>query len=544
MIKLDRTFDRPKVPGITVHTMVAVTLFAAALLGVTPAFADECGNLTSLKIADTKILSAESVPADARSLSGKIALELKGLPAFCRVIAEVQPVKDSNIKLEVWMPVSGWNGTFVGHGNGGFAGYLAYGGMQQALLRGYATASTDTGHVGGAGDAEWAIGHPEKVIDYGYRGIHEMTVKAKLIVSAFYEKSPQYSYFSGCSNGGRAALMEAQRFPADYNGILAGAPASNWTYAMAGFLWDLKAMTATPGSQIPVPKLPTINTAVMRKCDAQDGLEDGIITDPRSCHFDPAELLCKDSDSDKCLTAAQVDAVRKVYSGVKDSHDNVLYPGFMPGDELGPGGWAGWLLAPVLMSSGQYLFGSRYYADMVFEDPKWDPQTFQVDRDLKISNEKKGGILNAANTDLTPFAKRGGKLILYQGWSDAAIAPLNLINYYDGVLKSVPLSSSPNGSSFIKLYMVPGMQHCGGGIGAVDFGQNDFASNREHNIFTNLERWVKKGVEPSAIVGWQHKDPAKLETEIIMKRPVCPYPEVPRYKGTGDVHDATSFECK
>ncbi|HEY4355138.1 MAG TPA: tannase/feruloyl esterase family alpha/beta hydrolase [Acidobacteriaceae bacterium] len=467
-----------------------------------------------------------------------MAIALKGLPAFCRVVASVKPVQNSDIKIEVWMPLSNWNGKFLGHGNGGFAGYLQYGGLQQALMAGYATASTDTGHIGGAADAEWAIGHPEKVIDFGYRGIHEMTVKAKLIVAAFYRKSPRYSYFSGCSNGGRAAMMEAERFPSDYSGILAGAPANNWTLAMAGFVANLQAMSP-PGSQIPAPKLELLHAAVLRKCDAQDGLKDGILTDPRTCRFDPAELLCKTGTTDGCLTAPQVEAVQKLYAGLKDAHGNVLYPGFVPGGELGAGGWVGWLDAPVLMNSGQFLFGPRYFADVVYGNPKWDPYGFQVDREVKASRDKVGDTIAATNTDLSPLAKAGGKLILYQGWSDAAIAPMNIVHYYGEIHAGQPPDS------FVRLYMIPGMQHCAGGDGAVDFGQNAFSHDLQHSIFSNLENWVENGVAPSAIVAWQHKSPVSLdESDVTMTRPICPYPQVPRYKGSGDTQKATNFMCK
>ena len=514
----------------TIIFHVLALLCAVIVFGRKPAYADACGNLAALKLANTKITSAETIPAGALSLPPGIPPEVfQGLPSFCRVAAEIHPAKDSDIKMEVWMPSSGWNGMLMGRGNGGFAGSIHYSEMSYGVRNGYATVSTDTGHTGDSSNADWAMGHPEKIIDFGYRAIHEMTVKAKLIVNAFYAKSPQYSYFDSCSNGGRQALMEAQRFPKDYNGIIAGAPANNWTHDVAGFMWNMQAMYANPASQIPPSKLPLINSAFSNACDGQDGVKDGVITDPRACHFDPAVLVCKGADSDACLTTPQIEALKKVYSGIKDTHGNVVYPGYFPGGELGPWGWALWIDAPTIEKSVQYSLGVAFYRNMVYDDPKWDYRSFQVDRDMKVTDDKLAKVLNATNPNLKPFANRGGKLILYQGWDDAAIAPLNMVNYYNSVVAVMPAKND----SFIRLYMIPGMQHCWGGSGPVDF-----------NVFSSLKDWVESGVEPSSIIAKQHKNPADVSSEVIMTRPLCPYPQKPHYKGTGDTKDAASFECK
>ena len=356
-----------------------------------------------------------------------------------------------------------------------------------------------------------------------------MTVKAKLIVGAFYGKSPKYSYFDSCSNGGRQALMEAQRFPEDYNGIIAGASANNWTHDVAGFMWNMQALYANPASQIPPSKLPLINSAFTKACDGQDGLKDGEITDPRACHFDPTVLLCKNADSDACLTTPQIEALKKVYSGMKDAQGNVVYPGYFPGGELGPLGWAAWMNSPTIEHNLQYSLGMAFYRNMVYDDPKWDYRTFQVGRDVKATDDKLARILNATDPNLKPFADQGGKLILYQGWNDAAIAPLNMINYYNSVVAAM----LANSDSFIRLYMIPGMQHCGGGSGAVDF-----------NVFNSIKGWVESGVAPTSILAKQHKNPADVSSEVIMTRPLCPYPQKMRYKGSGDTMNAANFECK
>jgi Tannase and feruloyl esterase len=519
---------------IVYHRTIDVPIFLVmcfvTLSGVKPAYADRCGNLVNLKLANTQITSSETISGGAPSLPPSIPpAVLKGLPSFCRVMAEIQPVKDSDIKVEVWMPSSGWNGMLTGRGNGGFAGAINYGEMSYGVRNGYAAVSTDTGHSGSSSDADWATGHPERIIDYGYRAIHEMTAKAKLIVAAFYGNAPHYSYFDSCSNGGRQALMEAQRFPEDYDGIIAGAPAINLTHIAAGFLWDMQALYANSASQIPPSKLPLIHSAFIRVCDGQDGVKDGDITDPGACHFDPTVLLCKGADSDSCLTDSQIEALKKVYSGMRDAQGKMVYPGFEPGGELGPMGWVAWLDAPSIEQNIQYSLGVAFYRNMVYDDPKWDYRSFRVDRDVEVADEKLGRILDATDPDLKAFADRGGKLILYQGWNDAAIAPLNMIDYYNSVIAATPTKSD----SFIRLYMVPGFQHCWGGEGAVDF-----------EVISSLRRWVESGVAPSSILAREHKNPADTSSEIIMTRPLCPYPQRPYYKGIGDTSNAVNFECK
>jgi hypothetical protein len=502
----------------------------AVLWGRTPARADACADLAALKLANTTMTAAQTIPADTHSPpAGVPPAALNGLPSFCRVAAEIHPAKDSDIKFEVWMPTSGWNGMLMGRGNGGFAGSIHYSEMSYGVRNGYATVSTDTGHSGDSANADWAVGHPEKVIDFGYRAVHEMTVKAKQIVKTFYAEPPRHSYFDSCSNGGRQALMEAQRFPEDYDGITAGAPANNWTHNVAEFMWNSQALYENPARQIPPSKLPMIHSAVLKACDGQDGVKDGEITDPRACRFDPAVLLCKDAETESCLTAPQIDALKKIYSGMQDSHGRTIYPGLTPGSELGPAGWVAWIDAPTIDQSMQYTLGLAFYRNMVFGDPQWKLQSFTVDRDVRITDKKLAKILNATNPNLKPFADRGGKLILYQGWNDAAIAPLNMVDYYDGVVAAVPVETD----SFLRLYMVPGLQHCWGGSGAVDF-----------DVFSSLKRWVETGEAPSSILAKQHQDPADTTSPVVMTRPLCPYPQQARYKGSGDTNSAASFECK
>jgi feruloyl esterase len=511
---------------------------------------DSCGKLAAAKIPDATISVAQSVAAGtfvgppAPFSGADLSALYKGLPAFCRVVAEAKPTADSDIKLEVWMPASGWNGKLLGLGNGGFAGLIDNLGLALALMHGYAATATDTGHSGSPVDAAWAVGHPEKVVDFGHRGIHEMTRVAKELVRAYYAKAQQRSYFKGCSDGGREALVEAQRYPQDYDGILAGAPANNWTPLLTTAAYDTQPLTLDPASFIPQAKIPTIGAAVNAACDELDGVRDGILNDPRQCHFDPATIQCKAEDSDKCLTAAQVTALKKVYEGTLDSKGHIVFPGFLPGAEEGQEGWGVWITGPAPAKSLIAFFGKGFFSGFIYAKPDWDFKDFHVDADLKAANEKTAQALNATDPDLTAFKARGGKLILYHGWDDPAISALNSVNYYESVIRKM---GQKNVDSFVRLYMVPGMQHCGGGPGTDSFGQGEDlnSSDPSHSADAALEQWVEKGTAPGTIIASKYppNDYAHRE-HPTMTRPLCAYPQAAKYKGTGDTNDAGSFMCE
>jgi hypothetical protein len=506
-----------------------------------------CESLAGLALANTKITLAQSVPAGAfiqptpQSAPMGPPPSYKDVPAFCRVQAEVTPTADSDIKIEVWMPAAGWNGKYRGQGNGGFAGTIDYPGLGAAVKQGYASAATDTGHSGSAVDAAWALGHPEKVVDFGYRAIHEMTLKAKAIVDAFYGHHAQHSYFASCSNGGREALIEAQRFPDDYDGILAGAPANYWTHLLVGAVWDTRATSLDPASYIPASKLPALSSAVLAACDARDGLRDGILNDPRQCHFDPATLLCHGADSASCLTTPQVAALQKIYAGPHDAAGHPVFPGYLPGGEEGPGGWGLWITGSAPGRGLVSLFGVQYFANMVYEKPDWDPKSFKLDDALKLAEAKTGHTLNAIDPNLKPFQAHGGKLILYHGWNDAAIPATNTIAYYRSVAAKLGQGDT---DSFVRLYLAPGMQHCAGGPGPSFFGQfgSTSSDDPQHNAYVALEHWVEKGVAPSQVIATKYQDDNPAHA-VKMTRLLCPYPQVAKYKGAGDANDAASFVC-
>jgi len=516
-----------------------VLLLAALNFSSRSVAAQTCERLSDLKLENTTITAAQSVAAGSFTPPTGTSVPYKETPAFCRVTGIIKPTSDSEIKFEVWLPASGWNGKFQGVGNGGFAGSISHTGLGGALARGYAAASTDTGHTGG--DAGWALGHPEKITDYGYRAVHEMTEKAKLIIRAFYGASPKHSYFSSCSNGGRQALMEAQRYPNDYDGIIAGAPANYFTHILTGFAWNLQATLSDPASNIPATKLKAIEAAALAACDARDGVTDGVIDNPAECRFDPTVLLCKGDESDACLTEKQVAALKKIYSGPRNSKGEQIIPGFLPGGETGPGGWASWITGTAANRGAQFFFATQTFANMIYNNPAWDFKTFNLDKDAKLADEKLALSLNATDPNLKAFRARGGKLILYHGWSDAALPPLNTIDYFQSVEAKL---GQRDARSFLRLYMVPGMQHCGGGPGPNSFGAfvSSTQADAHRDMSAALERWVEEDIAPDQIIASKRQglDP---KSPVTRTRPLCPYPQVARYKGSGSTDEAVNFVC-
>jgi hypothetical protein len=510
-------------------------LFAGAALLATVQLVpaqQACSSLSALPLPHTAIVSAVDAPAGAAG------------PARCEVQAIARPSKDSEIRLQVWLPVSGWNGKYLQVGSGGWAGQIDPTVLADPLRRGYAVAATDDGHqnAGLTTGAPWAIGHPEKLIDFGYRAVHETSVQAKAILRAYFGRDAERSYFNGCSDGGREALMEAQRYPEDFDGIIAGAPANNWSHLFTGFIWNEQAVAETP---IPPAKLPAIQNAVMAACDALDGVKDGLIEDPRACRFDPAALLCKAGDDSSCLTEGQVATLRKIYSGPKNPRTGKqIFPGYPMGAESGPVGWSVWIVPATGIQAG---FGNSYYGQAVFEQSNWDFHTLNFDTDVEFGDAKAGPVLNSTSPDLRSFRDNGGKLIQYHGWGDPAISPLNSIDYYESVrafLGRFPDARRANTdpADFYRLFLVPGMGHCGGGIGPNDFGNARGAgpADAEHNILSALEGWVERGMAPEKIIG---SGKAVADSTKTLTRPLCPYPQTAHYRGTGDPNAAENFTC-
>ena len=542
--------------------LVATLALATAAVAQQPS-PIACADLQKAKLPDTTILKAEQYAAGefptTPATPPEMAAAAKLLPALCRVTAELTPTIDSSIKMELWLPVDHWNGKFRGQGNGGFAGEINYELLGLSAFAGYATAGTDTGHTASFINADWANGHPEKVADFGYRAIHLMTERSKSLVAMFYRTPAKHSYFAACSDGGREALMEAQRFPTDYDGILAGAPANNWTALITNSLHNAQVQVATPDSYIPASKLPLITNAVLAACDKQDGLADGIVTDPSACHFHPSTLLCKTDakTSESCLSAPQIVTLEGLYSGSRSRDGKRIFPGYAVGGEADSGGWAPWIVGNAPGKSLAFGFANAYFSNMVFPPASkndkpgtaYDLKTTSLDDAYNAASAKTATDLNATDPNLAPFIAHGGKLILYHGWSDPAISPYSTIDYYNNVIATT--GRQPTESS-VRLYMAPGMDHCSDGPGPNAFGQfgwlpTDGPDDPKRDAYLALEQWVEQGKAPAEIVATQFASqtgqPAFTPAEVKMTRPLCPYPLVAKYDGTGDPNQAASFAC-
>ena len=487
-------------------------IIVTALCASSPIFAASCEGLASLALPQAKVTMAQVVAAGAFTPPAGRPEPYRSLPEFCRVTATLMPSSDSDIKVEFWLPTTGWNRKLQVVGNGGWAGTISYSALAEGVRGGYATASTDTGHStpGGA----FVAGHPEKLIDFSWRSEHEMTVKAKLVVQAFYDAAPRRSYWNGCSTGGRQALKEAQMFPDDFDGIIAGAPGNRTAMG----LWIAHALLKDPAGHIPPAKYPAIHQAALEACDSRDGLKDGLISDPARCKFDPAVLLCKSGDGPDCLTAAQVEAARKVYGpGRNPRTGKELFGTLAPGSELG---WA-------VMGGGPdpyapILDQARY---VVFQGANWDWRTFDFDKDNDRFERSEYLIMNATDPHLDKFVGHGGKLLMYHGWADQNVSPYGTVHYFESVREVMGPSKTDKS---VRLYMLPGMAHCSGGEGPNTFDK-----------MAVLERWVEDGKAPDSIIA-SHSTDGKVDRT----RPLCPYPQVARYKGSGSIDDAANFSCQ
>ncbi|MDB6000461.1 MAG: tannase/feruloyl esterase family alpha/beta hydrolase [Rhizobacter sp.] len=491
---------------------------------------------------NTTITSATAITGGTLAISA--TQTLANLPNFCRVQGVSKPTADSTIGFEVWLPTDGWNGRFMSSGEGGFVGALNYtrngldGGLDEIVRRGYVTASTDTGHL--ASDTFWAIGHPEKVIDYGHRAKHLVTLAAKALTHTYYGRQPYKSYLNSCSNGGRQALMEVQRYPDDFDGVVAGAPWNFQSHSAAGMIWTAQALSEA-GAAIPAAKLPAIQTAAVAACDATDGLADGVIEDPRKCSFDPQSLLCTGADSNSCLTAPQITALNNLYQGPKNPRTGEqIYQGWSRGGETG---WTG--IVTNLPASSPFNLGFGYFANLVYGNPNWDFKTFNFDSDMAFADSTVGAIGNAMETNMAAARNRGVKVILYQGWNDQTLQPGHTPNYYEQVVGA--MGGITTTQQFARLFMVPGMTHCYFGPGATSFGgvgqQIPPTRDAAHDLQKALEAWVENGSAPETMVATKYTDDAAATRTVKLQRLLCSYPKVARFKPGGDPNQASGFEC-
>ena len=484
-----------------------------------------CESLAAVKSPGLSITAANSIitppdffPPRTGGAFGTPA-GLKVTKPFCRVVGYVEAVRGSRIGFEVWLPeAASWNQRFLAVGNPGFIGSISYGGLARIMEEGYATASTDTGHVDAGYD--WATGNPERVVDWGHRAVHETTVVAKKLIQAYYGKSQDYAYWNSCHNGGNQGLNEVQRYPEDYDGVVSGDPAYYVTRLQSGseyISWiALKDGVEAP-AYIPPAKYPVLHRAVLDACDARDGVKDDMITDPTRCDFDPAVIQCPAGDAASCLTAAQVDTARRIYAGAKFADGLPIYSGFEPGSELGWGMMAAGP-APLGISNG-------FFRDMVIGDAEWDFRTFDVEIHTRMAAQKLGSALDGKDPDLSKFKQRGGKLIIYQSWGETAVPPRTIIDYYQQVNRT--MGGVGNTKDFLRLFMVPGMGMCPG-----------FSNPEAFDALGVLQQWVEQGQAPDQI-----KSAYMNQGVTYRTRPVCSYPEAAIYKGVGSTDEADSFHC-
>lgn len=498
----------------------ACVLVAACLLP-TASLAATCADLSSLALPQTTIATAALVPAGTFSSAagragGAASPVYASLPEFCRVAASLAPSSDSDIRIEVWLPTSGWNGRFQAVGNGGWAGSISYGALAQALAAGYAAASTDTGHTGN--NASFAVGHPEKVVDLGYRAVHEMTAKAKAIIDAFYGAPPTFSIWNGCSQGGRQGITAAVRYPADFDAVIAGAPAVNWMHLHAGRMAANRRANVTLEATIPRTKYELIHRAALAACDAADGVADQVLEDPLACRFDPAVLQCLAGQADEtCLTPPQVESARSLYAPVVNARQEPVLPGLVPGTELG------WAVAASPQPVATALDAFRY---LLYGDPAWDASRFEPAVDIdRMLHADRDDVLGSTSTDLGAFFERGGRLLVYHGWSDAQVTPLNSIEYVQKVVNR--FGPDVVGRS-LQLYMAPGMNHCQGGNGPDQFDK-----------VAAMEQWLATGVAPDRIIA------SRVVSGVVERtRPLCPFGQVAVWDGRNSTNDASSFACR
>ena len=542
------TFSRTSV-GRSLTAISAMLLACATFDVATAGTPSSCSSLATFAFPNATINSATSMPGGPYVAPDAWHLVFTNLPPYCMVSATISPTSDSSIGVQVWMPTEGYNGRYLGTGNGGYAGGFFQSELADGVTRGFATANTDMGANGAAGvNGDALVGHPEKWKDFGWRATHLMTQFSKALINAFYGNPPNKSYFAGCSTGGQQALMEMQRFPTEYDGVLAGAPAYNRTHLHTVLVSEYRATHMTPASYIPPSKLDVVNQAVVKQCANQDGGApgDAFLTDPRTCKFDPATLACPlGTDGPTCLNADQVKAMNVYYKGSVNLANNALInPGNARGSETSDPAALGFALnesstEPTFDSLFKWVFGLT-----------WQWQTFDFNNNMATVDQVLAADLNANVTDLRPFMNNGGKLIMYHGFADPLIPSQSSINYYNAVMENTigghSAGSLAHTQKFARLFMAPGMWHCKDGPGPNAFGgpiqQQAPSYDPRYDLLSALTLWVEQGVAPASVIGTKYTGDA-AQASIAMQRPLCPYPQFPAYNGTGNPNLATSFRC-
>jgi feruloyl esterase len=524
--RTNRPIDRARTAALSAASLL--------LLTASPSLAASCGQLPKLTVENTIIAAAEAWSAGA--FAPPTGAAISDLPAACRVQGVISPVPGSRVGFELWLPQEGWNGKIEMVGNGGYSSAISYKAMAPLLKHGYATVATDTGHTGD--DPGFAIDHPEAIVDWGHRAVHVTIAAAKSVTSAFYGQAPKHSYFAGCSTGGHQALMEAQRYPTDFDGIIAGDPGNNRTHLNAGFLWQfVRNHRADLGVIIPPAKLAAVTDAVVRACRGKDGglATDNFLTDPEACGFEPREMLCKHDDAEDCLTSEQVDALSTMYRGARAQSGEQIYYGWPKGSENSGkvvASLPGWSLYWADPKNADRPARLNFWKVWAFPNLDWDWRNFEFGSGMKAVDDRLAPVINAMNPDLSAFKAAGGKLIQYHGLADPVVPPRDSIDYYERVQAAESRDKRVDATAdFYRLFLVPGLYHCEGGPGP--------------NVLETqaaLESWVEQGAAPATIAATKFRND-KPADGVELSRPLCPYPQIAHYKGEGDPADAASFVC-
>jgi hypothetical protein len=522
-------------------SLCANLILLATLARATPL---NCEALAKLSLPQTTISLAQSTAADTFTPPvpdwAKAFMHPKAVPAaFCRVVGHLRPTRDSDIKFEVWLPASGWSGRYESVGNGGFAGFIRYDSMVTPLLGGSVVASTDDGHDApavGPTAADWALGHREKIIDYGYRAVHLTAVVAKAIASGFYGRAPVHSYFVGCSKGGQEGYMESQRYPEDFDGIISGAAANDWVHLFTSFVWNESINLAGKEGYLTLDDLGKISKVVTNACAKAGDAEHGFLSDPLQCNVKGDAFA---------LALAKLHTYESIHQGPKDRAGQQAFAGQPYGSELSWSGVVSTASFEAAENDAQMsMYGGNFFRNFVYQDRKWSFKNLDLDKALNDALEI-GKIMNATEVTFNGFKAHGGRYIAYAGLADSIVTPLSSVHYYQTVVAAqdkVPAAALAKTQDFYRLFLAPGVGHCGGGPGPNEFGQAGGDGDAEHDLVVALERWVEQGVAPTRIIATKFNGDDRAKG-VAMTRPLCPFPQVAKYSGSGDVADAKSFAC-
>jgi len=521
---------------------LALSAFGLPRLALAADAMDHCAMASDIAIPGATITSATAVAAGALKLDDT-SLDAASLPSFCRVVGVLKPRARSEIHFETWLP-DDWNGRYLQAGNGGFAGSIAYAGLVAGLKNGFAVTNQDGGHRSSGAEMKWAVAPEEVIEDFGNRALYETAKASKQFVGAYYGKPAHHAYFSGCSDGGRESLMSAQRYPEQFDGWVVGAPENDFTRELTTELVLTQASRLAKRS-LTSAQLALVASTAREQCDTADGVKDGLITDPASCKPSFEQLACKGSDTKQCLSADQIASLTLGYDGLPATDTHAAFSGLRMsiGTEDDAGGWATWMSDVDAKGPGWHEpYAQEYFGTYIYQKADLDLSTLDPQKAYADAFAKAGRHVDALDADLSKQRAAGKKILQYQGLSDVGIPVHASIDYYAEVQKTLggPVDD------FYRLFLAPGMGHCGGGPGPNLFGGTSDAHtpfDPEHNALAAVVDWVEKGKAPASLIATKYKgDDVKAET--VMQRPLCPYPQMAHYKGVGDTNQAASFECQ